>query len=591
MLTEPAALAESVQAFAEPADPARLIVLCGSGISVPAPTCAYTVNEFMEALSNYFKCKLKASPTFIDSIIWGNETFPRLRFELICFCLKEIDPFYRFLSPLRLRRRRTSLIPHPNPYHQLLAQLISEGTIVVTTNFDCFIEHALLLRGDIALAEHNLIKPHGTAQVWDGKGFVDTSPDGVAVTIFDVVRGSEIGSFPQHLQSMIQMINGRDLIAVGYSSSDSFDIQPALKAASPTSCTWFVHDNFPLRLECLGSEIPESVDELLSEWTRRGISTTCVKGDLLAKLFPLHRDVGRPADIVSFKYSVNQCWYLLGRMALNQGNYVSARECLSISKKSSASRIKEWSFRYLARSQDTWGEMLRLARRARPAMKSEDARVSNEYMILDALCVLERKREFLIHFRAFSRLLKVAKLRGPYKVQLHRARALHCAGLYLLYTSRPRMARAAFLASMQGRVLHGEPIDIFKANNGIFLSNIQMNLLPEAEPLFEKLSIYAKSINDDNIWMEYWASAAEFHIAAFRPYAAIVCLNRCKKLLPARGDVDEVLCAATVIKALRLKGKNRWAEKAREYFLRRCVALGMSDTMRRIADAESGAPW
>lgn len=571
------------RAFIDPPQPDRFAVLCGSGISISPPTLAFTVNHFIDALSARLKAKTGAPDALVDSILWGSDRFPRLRFELVCFCLKEIDRRYSFLAPLRLRETPSGFVPLPNPYHRSLAELIVRGATVITVNFDCFIEHALLLNGNIDRAATQLLKPHGTAQRWDGRRFIDEPPEGVTTTIFDVARGGEIDGFPEHLQATMRAIKDRDLAVLGYSASDSFDLQPALMGALPARCTWYLYGDDDLHhIDIDSTEIPESVRVLLENWQRQGISVACVRGDLGRQLGVAGGAV-RPSLTNLFRhYRPDQCWYLLGRLGLNQGDYAAARHCFDISRQSKFKAVREWSLRYLARAQDTWSEMLAHALDARLALRSPEARVSNEYMVLDALCVLERKADFLHQFQMFRLMRRQTRLRGLYATELHRARALHCAGLYFRYSRRPGLARIAFRASLAGRTLHGEPIDIFKANNGIFLATLDLEGPLGAGHLLGPLSAYATEVNDDNVWLEYWQSAAEFSLSEGRFTDAIECFNRAKRMLPARGDADAVLSGYGLTATLIRAGRLRWAARAKRYFLERCAVLGMTETAKHL---------
>ena len=327
-----------------------IIFLCGSGISVPYPSCAFTVDHFLRKLGEYISSVCSYPREKVDQCLFGSKEFPRLRFELVAYCLKEVDPECSFLESLKIRRVGSEFEPASNNYHKYLAEMISEGAVVVTTNFDCFIELALLQIDSTRLAQFlsRLDKPHGTAQKYISGEFQDVEPDGIATTIFEVARGSNISGFPKRLQAFVHRLESRKLFVIGYSASDSYDIVPALHVSCPASCTWFSYSQEPPH-EATREVLSSEIRNLLDVWGAQGISTKIVQGDL---------QWNRSAEVVTCSvqdrlhlrpYSREEMQYVVGRLALNQGDYQLAREAFSQWTSMPPGQLRDWSLKFFAR--------------------------------------------------------------------------------------------------------------------------------------------------------------------------------------------------------------------------------------------------
>lgn len=103
--------------------------LVGAGVSMDAPTNMPSAREIVRALLEF--C---APPEELENLLSLN----LLRYELVVEKIQNIfDESLKFMDYLEL-------VSIPNFIHFYLANLISKGHYVITTNFDYLIEHALL---------------------------------------------------------------------------------------------------------------------------------------------------------------------------------------------------------------------------------------------------------------------------------------------------------------------------------------------------------------------------------------------------------------------------------------------------------------
>lgn len=120
-----------------------LCILAGAGVSVQAPACLPTGQEFRDGLlkgladvdtelAGYWSAFLDQEKAQGTQLI---------RFESLLALVREFfDPELRLLAPF-------FQCDAPNWYHHALACLMASGSPVLTTNFDCLIEWAATLRG------------------------------------------------------------------------------------------------------------------------------------------------------------------------------------------------------------------------------------------------------------------------------------------------------------------------------------------------------------------------------------------------------------------------------------------------------------
>lgn len=218
----------------EKVQPNELTVLCGAGVSRPAPTSLPTVYDFLVAClthSNHFE---KHYPAFESRL---NET-PSPRFEVLIDRLRRIRD--KNMDVARVFDSLTS-----NRIHQYLHQLCDCGATILTTNFDNCIERAgssdlrrVVFNGVDLDAEppmnRTIFKPHGSNPLHDAE-----RADGLVISIRALSRtAGGFQQFPVWRECLLALIRERILFVVGYSGSDDFDINPVLLDSDPREILW-----------------------------------------------------------------------------------------------------------------------------------------------------------------------------------------------------------------------------------------------------------------------------------------------------------------------------------------------------------------
>ncbi len=313
--------------FLEPLFPpdARLAFLAGAGISVAQPSCLpsgiqQTENLIGQLLPNLLHEKFLAlMNTDRDGML---NAYDFLRFEELVACVqKEHDPQLAFLDVY-------AHASTPNSTHVMLADAIRRGHMVFTTNFDNLIEHGLLRLGTSPAIIRPVIKPKDWAAQADDSCCVyklhgslidirnnEDVRDSLKATMDQITRidlsVSNAGSHNQvfGLESykhdvLASALANRDLVVVGYSGVDDFDIMPTLRLI-PSECRiiWITHKS-----EC---HMGEAQVELASTADISGQPLDSVTPDRLGRhLLELIREGTRAPGNV-FRVYVNTQDFLL----------------------------------------------------------------------------------------------------------------------------------------------------------------------------------------------------------------------------------------------------------------------------------------
>lgn len=515
---------------------------------MPAPSTAFTVSDFIETLERLCANRSDVSRTKISQCLRGAGKYPRLRFELIAYCLGEIDPSYKFLDSLRLKLFEGTYRPRPNFYHRFLARALTAGHTVITTNFDCFIELALLER-NLALLDKcsaRLIKPHGTVQRYDRRGFRNSPPHGISTTIFDVAEGSDVSRYPSRLRKLVELISGRELIVLGYSGSDSFDIMPALYHSRPKKCVWYTYAPQrtlePVNITATTPLLSDGVLSLCRHWEAQDVEVEVLAGNpalAFGQSLPLLPVVPR-VELPS--YDRDQLTYFLARLAMNQNDFAFARRAFKDTKRSSNAHIKDWSLNYETRVQKTWRAMGRVAVRNAAHIVSPRAKLATAYYALDSAAVLEQNHRFKQLYRTYQKQLReTAKVDARLATRFN-GRSLHCLGNYFLNVGQPKRAENAFRSSLTLRRKAGEPADIFKAFYGISLSLLEQWKLREAKEIIDPMAEYCRQIDDAEQWVEFYHLQASYYLQTGELAASTQSIRKATKLITRRGDVEEIQC-------------------------------------------------
>lgn len=227
--------------------------LVGAGISMDPPSCVPSARMFVNELFKYY-----APEEEIEKL----SSLETLRYEFLVEKVQNLfDKELKFLDYL-------SEVKEPNAIHLFLANMIMRYNPVMTTNFDYLIEMALKKKLEMFPSFHDyhkkvlviitkedyqkkvsfefpLIKIHGSK--WDvitGR----LTQESLVTTISALGREREKGETfaiePYKKPLINEVMNGRDLVIMGYSGSDDFDISPMLKELSNMKkIIWIEHDH------------------------------------------------------------------------------------------------------------------------------------------------------------------------------------------------------------------------------------------------------------------------------------------------------------------------------------------------------------
>jgi tetratricopeptide (TPR) repeat protein len=250
--------------------------LVGAGVSMDPPSNVPSAREMGRALLEY--CAVKEE---VENLL----ALKNLRFEMI---VEQVNII--FDNKLKVLDYFDSVV-NPNLIHLFLANIIVAGHNVITTNFDYCIEHALLTTvGDnkkdtitpiITKEDYNthnnpqkysknryiLVKIHGSKKnILTG---ADTS--GSLITTMSALgkereKGETFAIEPFKKPTVLNLTQNRNLVVMGYSGSDDFDIGPVLREMpNLKSIIWIEHVSGNLdtkgvtRSDILLSEIEKKV--------------------------------------------------------------------------------------------------------------------------------------------------------------------------------------------------------------------------------------------------------------------------------------------------------------------------------------------
>lgn len=232
-------------------NPAEIVFLCGAGISLDYPSKLPTVYKFViDSLkeSNISGEIIKK----VDTQFW----LTNYRFEsLIDQIHKVVD---KNMAVTNLFNSQTY-----NHIHSFLAQMLMKGSSIITTNFDTCIENVIFKNkinydfknyivykgGDLLnipnIKSNYLIKIHGSQP---SKANLDVE---LVTTIRALAKTSKgFSLLPNWKQFIIDIIENKTIVVLGYSCSDDFDVVPLLKLTHPLNVFWINFDyknEFPIQ--------------------------------------------------------------------------------------------------------------------------------------------------------------------------------------------------------------------------------------------------------------------------------------------------------------------------------------------------------
>ena len=215
-----------------------LNLLVGADISVPFPTCLPLTLEITKSIMNL-------------DWFYGDEKFP-IEDEALIIKIASKVRLEHLLSVFHEWKGQDpgKLIAQfgdadPNFYHKKIAELSDQGILkrIFTTNFDLCIEKALDEKGiqyqqltdqeDYVNIDENklqVIKLHGTV-IRSNSSY---TTKGLIATLESMFKGMPAWR-ATHFQRSIEMYN---LVCIGYSGNDSFDITPILREDPDQRIVW-----------------------------------------------------------------------------------------------------------------------------------------------------------------------------------------------------------------------------------------------------------------------------------------------------------------------------------------------------------------
>jgi tetratricopeptide (TPR) repeat protein len=144
----------------------------------------------------------------------------------------------------------------PTAIQRALARAAGEGLRLVTVNFDDLLERAIQEefpgRGVRTIDAHArsgsvrddaiaILKLHGTRWIYSRAGR-RRSPRSLQTTIQTIAATSPNFAFAGHARKLFdEALEGRELVVVGYSGSDTLDVMPSLERSSPSRVIWIEH--------------------------------------------------------------------------------------------------------------------------------------------------------------------------------------------------------------------------------------------------------------------------------------------------------------------------------------------------------------
>lgn len=225
-------------------------IFCGAGISVDKPSNLPTAKTLLYYFNQKMSEIISSNTAIVSNIPDFNYWANFLRFEEVVSIFYRLGIYKEALTPLN-----SSYSPNSN--HYILSYLYKNGYPIITTNFDILIELAILNSGlklnqfvnhedymKIDTVDNAVYKLHGSFWEWKNKKWYD-SHDSICATFehLGFQFSQYLNNYPQR-QFLVNMINNRPLIVIGYSGNDDFDISPIIISAfRKQPLIWIQHSN------------------------------------------------------------------------------------------------------------------------------------------------------------------------------------------------------------------------------------------------------------------------------------------------------------------------------------------------------------
>ncbi|MFX1533815.1 MAG: tetratricopeptide repeat protein [Promethearchaeota archaeon] len=246
-------LENTLESLFRPED--KFCFLVGSGISVDSPSCLPTGSQLTRILLEQLVPQ-EESPDILALMNLQRPTMRNpsdyLRFEQLIGYLEKFDHQLQILNSY-------ATCTTPNFNHLFLAQMLVQGHTVLTTNFDNLIEYALLEIGvprkriypvinqktwemKFKRNHYPIYKPHGSLIDFRTNQEALGSVKSI-LTLITRNRGEMFQLEPWKRKTLLPLLQSHDLIILGYSGLNDFDVIPTLwNITSPKRVLWISHD-------------------------------------------------------------------------------------------------------------------------------------------------------------------------------------------------------------------------------------------------------------------------------------------------------------------------------------------------------------
>lgn len=284
--------------------PKKVVVIAGAGVSVYSGLpLGPSLTEFIIELA----CGSDVCIKILE--LWRNcnEAVKRIdpsydmplpRLEIICNCINELDIALNRQSILKGFHSFSSTKIKPNKNHSYLAQLVYEGSNILTTNFDFGIENAYEMQFKKKLKrDKKFLIPVYKSNDHEGAiyhlhGTCDDI-DTLGATISKVKEGLD----QEIAKVLTKILNNCCLfVAVGYGAADNFDINPffsSLKLNSTERTMKYVSHKGtgnPLPKSLNDFKKPFSKSYIITEDTTEFLKTLCYSLKIQNKGFPNQKE-------------------------------------------------------------------------------------------------------------------------------------------------------------------------------------------------------------------------------------------------------------------------------------------------------------
>ncbi|TXT39861.1 MAG: hypothetical protein FD135_1828 [Comamonadaceae bacterium] len=247
--------------------------LFGAGASMPVPTRIPTVFTFYDRLMHIAEIRAE-----IVAVLWEKirTIRPQPRFEVFINQFQQIDTALKFADIFSVQSF--------NSIHAFISRAINRGAVGITTNFDECVEQSGL--GEelvVAYDGRDLAGPDNRSALYKPHGTISLNRQHLVVTDEALSRTNNgFALLPNWRATLLNAINGRTLVVIGYSGSDDFDITPILASSNPERVIWIQHDRSKVA-HGNGDGICERIREALV-----GKQVVAIKGDFEDFVHRLH---------------------------------------------------------------------------------------------------------------------------------------------------------------------------------------------------------------------------------------------------------------------------------------------------------------